>query len=226
MTICAIHQPNFFPWCGFFDKIKKADIFIFLDEVAYPKSGSGSGSWCNRVKLLNSGQPSWYGMPIQKVSGVQLINKVLFSNKEFQSSKFKKSLLHNYQKAPFYPEVMDQIQDLIDYPSPFLAEYNIHAITKIAHLLGLKTQFIRQSELSHTSHATELLIELIKQVGGSTYLCGGGTQGYQEDALFAEHGIQLRYQQYDPHQDVYKINQDTEVGLSILHFLFHQNLIN
>jgi hypothetical protein len=31
--IIAIHQPNFFPWLGYFSKIKQADAFVFLDNV-------------------------------------------------------------------------------------------------------------------------------------------------------------------------------------------------
>ena len=37
--IVSIHQPNFFPWLGFFDKICRADVFIFLDDVQFPKKG-------------------------------------------------------------------------------------------------------------------------------------------------------------------------------------------
>ena len=47
--IVAIHQPNFFPWLGYFDKINKSDIFIFLDDVQFPKKG---GNWTNRVQLM------------------------------------------------------------------------------------------------------------------------------------------------------------------------------
>ncbi|KTC95684.1 WbqC family protein [Legionella erythra] len=223
MVVCAIHQPNFFPWNGYFDKIRQADVFIFLDEVAYPKSGSGSGSWCNRVKLLNNKEPSWYGLPIKKESGTQLIKDVFFSDKDFHIKKIKKSLFFNYKKAPFYDEVMAKIEPLLDFNTTSLAQYNMHAVTVIAALLGLKTRFVRQSELSHSQHATELLIELLKQVDAEAYLCGHGAGGYQNDELFAEQGIQLIYQNYSPLDDRWlPVHHESEAGLSILHSLFYK----
>ena len=54
--VVSIHQPNFFPWLGYFEKIVRSDYFIFLDNVQFPKKG---GSWTNRVKLIVSGQPKW-----------------------------------------------------------------------------------------------------------------------------------------------------------------------
>ena len=37
---CAIVQPHYLPWIGYFDLIKKVDTFVFLDDVKYVK-GSG-----------------------------------------------------------------------------------------------------------------------------------------------------------------------------------------
>lgn len=218
MTICAIHQPNFFPWIGYFDKIQKADVFIFLDEVAYPKSGSGTGSWCNRVKLLNNGQADWFGLSIKRQSGMQPINEVEFANKEYQVSKLLRRLELNYKKAMNYQKIAPMIEALLQYPTNNLAEFNIHAIKTIAGYLGLQTTFVRQSELVHSKRSTELLVELLHQVGATTYLCGMGSGGYQEDNLFEEVGINLCYQSLNLHE-LFLNASSHDTALSILHLL-------
>ena len=52
--VVGIHQPNFFPWLGYFDKLCRSDIFVMLDDVQFSKTG---GNWCNRVRLLEGGKP-------------------------------------------------------------------------------------------------------------------------------------------------------------------------
>lgn len=34
---CAIMQPTYLPWAGYFNLISLVDIFIFLDDVQYEK---------------------------------------------------------------------------------------------------------------------------------------------------------------------------------------------
>ena len=59
--LVAIHQPNFLPWLGYFDKLARADVFILLDTVQFPKK---AGSWMNRARLLVGGEPSWITVPV------------------------------------------------------------------------------------------------------------------------------------------------------------------
>lgn len=38
--IVSIHQPNFLPWIGYFNKIRKCDTLAFLDDVKPERSGA------------------------------------------------------------------------------------------------------------------------------------------------------------------------------------------
>ena len=33
----AIHQPNFVPWLGYFDRMIRADMFVLLDHVQFER---------------------------------------------------------------------------------------------------------------------------------------------------------------------------------------------
>ncbi|MEC8198310.1 MAG: WbqC family protein, partial [Pseudomonadota bacterium] len=52
--IVAIHQPNYFPWLGYFRKMIEADVFIFLDDVQFSK-----GSYTNRVGIRSGSGRRW-----------------------------------------------------------------------------------------------------------------------------------------------------------------------
>ena len=60
MLIVGIHQPNFMPWLGYFYKIYKSDVFIFLDDVQFTKTGS---SYINRVNVNMNGESKYLTVP-------------------------------------------------------------------------------------------------------------------------------------------------------------------
>lgn len=196
--VVAIHQPNFFPWLGYFDKIRRADIFILLDAVAYPRAGSGGmGSWCNRVRLAVQGEARWVTCPLRRAPLGTPIATTEIDDSQSWRAKLLRTLDVNYGKAPQFATCMTMLEPLIRAPESNLATFNIRAIEAIATHLGLSTtRFIRQSTLSYSGRATELLISLVKAVGGSTYLSGDGAAGYQRDELFAENDIGLLKQNF------------------------------
>jgi hypothetical protein len=188
--LVAIHQPNFFPWLGYFDKIRRADLFVLLDAVSYPRAGSGGmGSWCNRVRLAVQGEARWVTCPLRRVSlGAPILAAEMDDTQPWRA-KLLRTLDVNYSKAPQFAACMAMLEPLIQQREGNLAAFNIRAIQAIAAHLGLSTRFVRQSTLPYSGRATELLISLVRAVDGSTYLSGDGASGYQRDELFSENGL-------------------------------------
>jgi hypothetical protein len=198
MTICAIHQPNFFPWLGYFDKIARSDVFVFLDSVKYPRAGSGGmGSYSNRVKIAQNQEAVWFGAPVSKKSSSGLICEARFADQPWREALLNKLKVF-YRKAPAAKDMLAIIEPLLLNETESLSEFNISSIVAISQALGQRTKFIRQSELATTKASTELLIEIVQGVDATTYLAGGGAGGYQEDDQFACANIDLVYQNFSP----------------------------
>ena len=216
----AIHQPNFFPWLGYFDKIARADIFLFFDDVQFPKKG---GVWSNRVKLLISGEARWVTAAIDRsYHGTRQIREMNFLDKNPWRTKMLKSIEANYRRHPFYVETMSVIEPLILNSEANIAEYNINAVLQICQNLGINTAKIqRSSEFSANGHSNELLCSLTNLSGGDTYMCGGGAEGYQEDEFFEKRGIELIYQNFQ--HPAYPQHNSNEFisGLSIIDTLMN-----
>ncbi len=219
--IVAIHQPNFFPWLGFFDKIIKSDIFIMMDNVQFPKKG---GVWTNRVKMLVANEPKLVtGTLDRSYIGTKINKDMEFNYKDNWRNKMTKTIQYNYNKTSFYEEVSPFILNLINNDNNNISEYNIYAIKEICNKLGIDTnKIILGSDLDVEGSATDLLISMTKAVDGTGYLCGGGADGYQEDAKFAKNNIKLIYQKFN--HPVYKQNNNKKefiAGLSIIDLLMN-----
>jgi hypothetical protein len=218
--IVAIHQPNFFPWLGFFNKIYKADTFIFLDHVQFSKS---QGTWSNRVKLLLNKTPTWVTAPIERnFSGVKNINEMYFQKNNPWRKKLIKTLEFNYKKAPFFYEILNDISYLVLNEEENISKYNIELIKFIAEKLCISSEkFHLSSDLPIIGHSNEMLISLIKSVGGNIYMCGGGADSYQNEEIFKKNLIQLTHQNFKhPIYDQFN-SLSHENGLSILDALFN-----
>lgn len=218
--VVAIHQPNFFPWLGYFDKIARADVFVVLDNVQFPKKG---GTWVNRVRLLTGGKATWVTLPVVRAyHGLRLIRDMAIDNSFPWRAKVLKTIDINYRRAPYFKEVWPVVTELISNPTESLAEYNLTTIRTLSELLGLDTStLIIGSTLEAGGQATDLLIDIVNAVDGTTYLCGGGATGYQDDELFAAAGIGLVYQDFHHPVYVQRTAPDFVPGLSIVDALMN-----
>lgn len=216
--IVAIHQPNFFPWLGYFNKIARADVFVVLDDVPHTMTGS---NWSNRVKLLLGGEARWATAPVKRPAhGAVLLAEAEWADQPWRG-KLVKSLALNYSKAPFFAETMALIQPLIESPEPGLVAYNVHAIRAIASAIGIHKQLVMASGFAVPSASTERLVALTRAVGCSGYMAGGGAAGYQQDELFTDAGLTVQYQYFTAPVYPQKRLDDFIGGLSIIDALMN-----
>ena len=218
--VVAIHQPNFFPWLGFFDKVVRSDVFVVLDHVQHPKS---EGTWSNRVRLAVDGEARWTTMPVERdYSGVRRIDEMRIDNASPWRRKLLQLLRTNYGRAFAFKDTFPVIESWIENPAPLLADYNVDNIIAICGRLGLNSShLVRSSTLAVTGARTELLVNIVKATGGDTYLSGDGSAGYQDDAVFTSAGIDVVYQRFV--HPVYPQRGLAEFtpGLSVLDAIFN-----
>lgn len=211
----AIHQPNYLPYIGYFEKMSCADIFILLDNVQFSKD-----SYTQRTKIRTKLNDLWLTIPIEKKFHFKLISEILLPNDTRWVKKHQLSFLANYSKTRYFD------QNFIDiYYSENIQKihkFNEFGITYLKDMFKIKTKIIRASDLINCSEikSTELLIALIDRVGGDCYISGEGGKTYQNERLYAEKNIQLSFHKFVPFE--YRQNGSRfKPYLSAIDFLFN-----
>lgn len=192
----TIHQPNFMPWLGYFDKINKSDIFVVLDHVEMDVKNS---KWLKRVKMVINNKVDWVSIPLLKPEQGHMQSimniRVDINNKDFL--KKKNQILNQYSKCPFYFEIEPMINNFFKDEKKLISEKNIEFIISIINLLKINTKIIKSSNLNITSKKNQMNIDIVKKMGGNTYVSGMGA-AYQINDEFVKQGLQLEYSNFDP----------------------------
>jgi hypothetical protein len=210
----AIHQPNYLPWCGYFSKMRRCDVFIFLDDAEI----SPGQSYVYRSRVRNAQGPLWLSIPTHRQPEERILS-VRFANPRWVY-KHVHSLQSLYGKCPYFDEVFALLEPLYSDPGETLATFNMRAILRLSAYLGLPCQFYLSSEFCLEERRDDRLIALARRVGADTYVSGQGGQHYQDPAKFAAAGIQLEIHAYAPIPYCQNY-QDFVPGLSIVDALFH-----
>jgi len=218
--IVGIHQPNLFPWLGYFRKIYRSDTFVLLDDVQFQKAGRGN--WCNRAGILNNGERKWLTLSVdRKFSGVKLINEMGFAEGVNWKSDILNKLASYYKKSEYFDETFELVSQTMSAEHKSIAEFNMRFIEKLCVTWSFKTELVRSSSLNVQSASTQRLIDITKNLGGNEYLSGNGAEDYQEISAFEQNGISVSFVslEYDSYPQV---NTDSYVsGLSVLDALFN-----
>ena len=221
MIKVAIHQPNFFPWMGYFHKIASCNIFVYLDDVQF-----SNGSVTGRTKIMVNDRPSWLSVPINWSFGNK-INEVKV--KQGWKAKILDNLYEAYAKKPHFENCWEIIKNEIEETNEQrLDKINIRLINFISKKLGFGPKIRISSELKIKSFKDDRLVDILKKISSKTiYLSGKGATKYQDTKKFIKSGIVLHYQEFKENDlKLFKKKSNTQgpidnKSLSILDAVFN-----
>lgn len=192
----VILQPSYIPWRGYFDQIRRADLFIFYDDVQYDKHG-----WRNRNQIKTHQGKQWLTIPVHSKGVTQgvLIKDVRIDWSKPWAKSHLKTLTISYSKSPYFKDYLPLLDELYQRRDEFLADLTIETSIRLARELGFtSTRFMRSSELSNVEgQKTDRVINVLKQVGATHYICGPSASSYMEPEKFDAAGITFEYINYN-----------------------------
>ena len=189
--IISVHQPQYLPWLGYFDKIDKADIFVLIDNVQFKKN-----EWQNRNKIKTANGWQWLTVPVM-YRYPQLINEVEINNKDKWQHRQRQTIISNYKKTPFWSLLEEFFEEIFSSEWQYVSQLNIHVVKRLAGLLGITTPIHVASELGEfPEDPDERLIALTKHFNSDIYLAGGGGKGYMDMEKYDRAGIEVIFQEY------------------------------
>lgn len=189
---CAIMQPTYLPWSGYFNLINSVDIFVFLDDVQLEKQ-----SWQTRNRILFNGNVQLLSVPIIKSPFGSLINTIKINDGCSWRKKHIKTLESAYCNHPFSEDIIPQINVILsDQNVLLLSELNIKIIKKISSILKISTKFILSSELDCSGKRSEYILQICNALNANIYLSPVGSKDYLGEENFADK-FNLEYQNFN-----------------------------
>jgi len=216
-NIVAIHQPAYLPWLGYFDKIFRSDVFIFLDTVQFEKN-----SFTNRNKIKTPTGALWLTIPVKIRNHTnKLLKEIEIDSTQKWVEKHLKSIHANYKKAKRFNILFPKIENLYkvkqyDYLSDLCFDQLIFWLSE----LNCNKKLLRSSTLNTNGHKSDLLINLCKTLHATKYVSGTLGKNYLELNKFKEENIEVEFQEYE--HPVYEQLWGTFLpNMSIIDFLMN-----
>lgn len=190
----TIHQPNYLPYLGFFDKAARADMLILLDTAQYSKNGMQNR---NRIKTPQGEQ--WLTIPVLTKNNFGVMTKdVQIDNKKDWRQQNLRSIILNYKKARYFSEFEEFVTGIYSREREKLSDFCTEIIEYIMKLLPTEVKVIRSSELEIKGTRSEMLLHLCKQVGATTYLSGKSGREYLDREIFEQNEMKLEFHGFNP----------------------------
>lgn len=221
--IVSIHQPNYLPWLGFFDKIAKSDTFVIFDDVQFPR---GKNHFGHRNLIKTNGGSKWLTIPLLGKSDFKNFNEIEINYINEWNTEHLRLIDIFYKKTPFFQDYFPEIKNILTNKYSTLSELNITLIKYFLNCLDIKTNIVLSSELcSLNIKGEEKILYILDQLKATKYISGTGPGSirYINEDEFKNKNIELIWQHYT-HPNYKQQFGDFIPYMSIIDLLFNEGV--
>ena len=213
----AIHQPNFLPYIGYFQKMASVDEFVLYDDAQFSKEG-----FINRNRIKSPTGAQWITVPVLTKGRLQQsILEVEIAQNTKWCKKVRGSVRQNYGKCLHFKTYYESFEQIMLGEFSNLVDLNIALLEWARGILDIHTPLTRASEIRGVcGWSTERLVSICEALGADTYYSGKGGVNYQDPKLFDEAGIQLVVSRFS-HPTYPQLWSEFEPFLSIVDLVFN-----
>ena len=214
MSSCAIMQPYFFPYIGYWQLIYAADTFVIYDDVKYFKKG-----FKNRNYIYSNGERQRLTLELKGASQNKNINEITIGTNK---NKLLKQIDYAYKKTDNYHEVIGIVKNCLETSETCLSQYLSRSISSVCDYLGIKTKILKSSMLDNdkSRSGSEKIIEICELVGAERYINPEGGKDLYNREAFQSKNIDLKF--LKSNQIPYKqLSTEFIPNLSVLDIMFN-----
>lgn len=217
--IVSISQPAYLPWLGYFDRLLKSDLHIVLDHVNI--DANSKTKFANRNKVRTADGWCWLTVPLQSKGrhGNMRLDEVEISTDSSWRQKHWGTLRACYSRSEYFAEHQAFFADVYSRGWSRLIELTDCTTQYLRIAAGVTCPTLRSSAMGVPGEKAELILNLCRAVGATTYLSGPFGRDYLNADSFAAAGIQLEFHDYS-HPTYKQAFAGFEPCMSVVDLLF------
>ena len=189
--ILTAHQPQYLPGLRLFDKIARADMFVYLDTVPMESSG-----FENRNKIRTTQGWQWLTVPIlRKGYQTKPISEIQISENPWQLKHWR-SIYNSYFKAEHWHFLAPKFANIYAYKWVSLTALNEFLLRLFLDRLDIDIEIINACDHDFQGHKSDLVLNMCKKLGATKYIFGAKGRDYAKVEDFEREGIEVEFQDY------------------------------
>jgi hypothetical protein len=188
----VILQPGYLPWLGFFDQLRRADVFVYYDDVQFDTHG-----WRNRNRIKTQTGAQWLTVPVRHSGlGLPRVMDVEIDTRAPWARKHVATLKQAYARAPHVARYLPELEEVLERPWKRLVDLDLAVVDVVRGWLGLERRIELASRLGIEGQQSERLVRICRHFGARTYYSGAAARSYLDVELFERHGVRVTWQDF------------------------------